>query len=203
MKHWKPIAAGIAICTLAVGAYAVRNRLLNHEMIVVPAGTKIEVRLDHGISTDKNSPGDSIAASLNAPLVIDGKTLAPVGSKVIGQLTSVKESGRIRGRANLTMVLQELQVGENQYELSTNPITLVAPGTKKRDAEIIGGSAAAGSAIGAIAGGGVGAAIGAGIGAGSGSGVVLATKGKDLSYGPEARFTFTLSEPIRLPVFAS
>src|SRR3990172_3908519 len=198
MKHWKPVAAGIAIFTLAVGAYAVRNRVLAREAITVPAGTKIQIRLEQGISTEKNSPGDTFSASLNAALMVDGKTLAPAGSKVSGRLIRVKESGRIQGRANLTMVLQELQVGENHYDLSTNPVTLVAPGTKKRDAEIIAGGAAAGSAIGAIAGGGVGAAIGVGIGAGSGTGVVLATKGKEISYGPEARFIFTLSQPVTL-----
>ena len=200
MTHWKPFAAGIAICTLAVGAFAIRNRMLDPEIVAVPSGTKIEIRLDHGISTDKNSPGDSFSAILNAPLIVDGNTLAPAGSKVTGQLTRVKESGRIQGRANLTMVLRELQVGENNYALSTDPVTLVAPGTKRRDAEIIGGGAAAGSAIGAIAGGGVGAAIGAGIGAGSGTGVVLATKGKEISYGPESRFTLSLSEPVYLTV---
>jgi hypothetical protein len=200
MRYWKPIAVGAAICTLAAGSYALRNRILGRETLIVPAGTKIQVRLDHGISSEQNSSGDSFTASLNVPLTVEGKMLAPAGSKVKGQLTQVKESGRVEGRASLAMVLQELTVGNEDYDLSTKSLTLVAPSTHKKDAEIIGGGAALGAIVGAIAGGGKGAAIGAGVGGGSGTGYVLATKGKAVAYGPEARFTFTLTDPIELPV---
>ena len=201
MRYWKSVAILAAVFVLAYGAYALRSS--GPEMVLAPAGTRIQIRLDHGISTESNAPGDIFEATLNVPLMVEGEILAPEGSKVQGQLTQVKESGRIEGRAALTMVLRDLQLGDSKYDLATAPLTLEAPGTKKKDAQIIGGSAAAGSAIGAIAGGGVGAAIGAGIGAGSGAGVVLATKGVPVAYGPEAVFTFTLSEPVQLPASAS
>jgi len=203
MRNWKAIAAAVAICAMAIGSYAVVNHVRNREQVVVPAGTRIQVRLDHGISSAKNSPGDAFTASLNGPLIINGKILAPAGSKLSGQLTQVKESGRVKGRASLTMVLRELAVGDAHYDLATRPLTLVARSTKRRDALIIGGSAVLGTIVGAIAGGGKGALIGAGVGGGSGTGFVLATKGKEIAYGPEARFTFTLSEPVRLPTLTS
>jgi hypothetical protein len=131
---------------------------------------------------------------------VEGKIVAPAGSKVKGQLTQVAESGRVEGRASLTMVLRELTVENENYDLSTKSLTLIAPNTHKKDAEIIGGGAALGAIVGAIAGGGKGAAIGAGVGGGSGTGYVLATKGKPVAYGPEARFTFTLTDPIELPI---
>ena len=199
MRNWKPIAAVAAILGLAMGSYAVMNRYRG-ETVVIPAGTRIQIRLDHGINTAKNSPGDDFTASLNGPIMIDGKLVAPSGSKVIGELTQVKESGRVEGRASLTMELREIVVEGEAYDLNTKPLTLVAPGTKKKDAAIIAGGAAAGAVIGAIAGGGKGAAIGAGVGGGAGSGYVLSTKGKEVAYGPEARFTFTLTEPVELPV---
>lgn len=200
MMKWKPIAAVIAISALALGSYAVVNRATSREKIEVPAGTRIQVRLDHGISTVKNSPGDEFTASLNAPLLVNDKLLAPAGSKVTGQLTQVRESGRVKGRASLTMELRELTVGDDHYDLASRPLTLVAPKTTKKDAFIIGGTTVLGTIVGAIVGGGKGAAIGAGVGGGTGSGFVLATKGKEIVYGPESRFTFTLSEPVNLPV---
>ena len=196
----KPIALAIAISALALGSYAVVSRATKPEQIELPAGTRIQVRLDHGISTVKNAPGDPFTASLNAPLVVNGKLLAPEGSKITGQLTQVKESGRVKGRASLTMELRQLIVGKETYDLAARPITLVAPKTHKKDAFIIGGTTAFGTVVGALAGGGTGAAIGAGAGAAGGTGFVLATKGKEISYGPEARFTFILAEPVVLPV---
>ena len=171
------------------------------EIAVVPEGTSIAVRLSQGISTTKNNAGDPFSASLDGPLVVNGKTLAPRGSVVSGMLTDVVDAGRVEGRASLTMVLRRLTVDDKGYSLTTQPLTLVARSTKKKDAAIIGGSAAAGALIGAIAGGGKGAAIGAGVGGGSGTGYVLATKGDPVAYGPETRFTFRLSEPLELPVY--
>jgi hypothetical protein len=101
------------------------------------------------------------------------------------------------------MVLRRLTVEGEDYDLSTSPRTFVARSTKKKDAAVIAGSAAVGAAIGAIAGGGKGAAIGAGVGGGSGTGYVLATKGEPVAYGPETRITFSLSEPLALPVYSN
>ena len=225
MKHWKLIGAGAGIAAAAALSFALLGRrdttvsadnagtsapqnksILSRisrqpERITVPADTKLSIRLEHAISTEKNSPGDSFTGWLDGPLMVDGKLVAPTHSKVIGQLTQVKESGRVEGRASLTMVLQKLVVDGKEYDLETVPITRVAHSTKKKDAAIIGGGAAAGAVIGAIAGGGKGAAIGAGVGGGSGTGYVLATKGEPVAYGPEARFSFILSQPLTLPVY--
>ena len=172
-------------------------------MMTVPEGTAIAVRLEQGISTEKNQSGDSFTASLDGPLVVGRKVVAPSGSLVRGQLTEVVDSGRVEGRASLTMVLKEIEINGRSYDLDTAPRSFQAPGTKKRDAGVIAGSAAVGAAIGAIAGGGKGAAIGAGVGGGAGTGAVLATKGKPISFGPETRIRFTLSEPIQLPALAT
>ena len=217
MKHWKLIGAGVGIAATALLSFALLGRRdttasandaasatpqkksflarfsSQPQVVVVPTETKIPIRLEHAISTEKNSPGDSFTASLDAPLMADGKVVAPSHSKVVGQLIQVKESGRVEGRASLTMVLRKLVVDNKEYDLDTLPITRVARSTKKKDAAIIGGGAAAGAIIGAIAGGGVGG--------GSGTGYVLATKGAPVAYGPEARFTFFLSKPVELPVY--
>ncbi len=221
MKHWKPIAAGSLIAAATVVSFAMMNRprssveadhppaqqqnsiasrIFGPETVTAPAGTKIYIRLEQAIHSERNSPGDQFTASLNGPLVMDGKVLAPSRSKVIGRLTDVKPSGRVEGRARVTMVLAKLMVDGTDYDLETQPLTLVARSTQKKDAAVIAGGAAAGAVIGAITGGGKGAAIGAGVGAGSGTGYVLATKGAPVAYGPESRFSFTLSSPVELPV---
>ena len=168
--------------------------------VVVPKGTKLHIRLEDSISTKHNNSGDRFSASLDGPLAVGGKLLAPSHSKVLGQLTEVKQSGRIKGRAQLTMVLTKLITGKREYDLHTEPLTFTAPRTWKRDAYLLAGSSALGAVIGAIAGGGKGAAIGAGIGGGAGTGWWLTARGAPVAYGPETRLTFTLAQPVRAPV---
>ena len=177
------------------------SRFSGPEEVTLPAESKLSIRLEHAISTEKNLAGDTFTGWLDRPLTVDGKTVAPSRSKIIGKLTQVKDSGRVEGLASLTMVVQTLVVDGEEYDLETLPLSRVARNTKKKDAAIIGGSAAAGAVIGAIAGGGKGAAIGAGVGGGSGTGYVLGTKGEPVAFGPETRLTFYLAEPLELPVF--
>jgi hypothetical protein len=179
------------------------SRIRRPEMIAVPAGTAIPVRLEVGLSSSRNNSGEAFTATLAEPLMVNGRLLAPIGSRARGVLTEVVDSGRIKGRARMTMVLREIEINGKTYELATAPRSFQAPATKKRDAGIIAGGAAVGAAIGAFAGGGKGAAIGAGVGGGSGTGVVLATKGKPVALGPEARVRFTLTKAVQLPVVST
>lgn len=177
------------------------SRFAGPQELTLPPESKISIRLEQAISTEHNSTGDTFTGWLDGPLTVDGRTVAPSHSKVTGKLTQVKDAGRVKGLASITLVLKTLEVGGEKYDVETLPLSRVARNTKKRDAKVIGGSAAAGAIIGAIAGGGKGAAIGAGVGGGSGTGYVLATKGEPVEFDPETRLTFYLSEPLQMPVY--
>jgi len=166
--------------------------------ITIPAGTKLHVALIDAVSSDKSQDGQQFTASLTEPVVIGGKTVLAKGTKVRGHVVEAKESGRVKGRASLVLTLSDIVRVGKSVSISTKPYTAVAESTKKRDAEIIGGAAGIGAAIGAIAGGGKGAAIGAAAGGGAGGGTVLATKGKEVRYGSETKLTFTLSNPVEI-----
>src|SRR5262245_60499847 len=104
----------------------------------------------------------------------------------------------LKGRASIQLKLTDITRDGGNTAISTKTFSAVAEPTKKRDAAIIGGGAGLGAAIGAIAGGGKGAAIGAAVGGGAGTGTVLATKGKEIHYGPETRLTFMLAQPVEI-----
>jgi len=165
--------------------------------ITVPAGTKLRVALLDAVSSDKSRAGDAFQASLTEPVIIDGKTILSKGTKVRGRVVDAQESGHVKGRASLQLKLTDVVRSNGKtVSIATKPYTEVAEPTKKRDAEIIGGGAGIGAAIGAIAGGGKGAAIGAAVGGGAGTGTVLATKGKEIHFAPEHQLSFTLASPI-------
>jgi hypothetical protein len=139
-------------------------------------------------------------ATLEDDLLVDGKLVAPEGSKVAGRLSNVKASGKVQGRATLSVVLTRIEVGQEAYGIQTNTLSFEAEGTAKADATKVGIGTGIGAVIGAIAGGGKGAAIGGAIGAGAGTGAVLVTSGKEVEFGIEQLFSFRLDQDIEMKV---
>jgi len=169
-------------------------------MLSVPGGTAVRVTLSEAISTKTNKEGDTFTSHLSQPVVVNGKIVANKGDRVTGHLTKVDEPGRVKGRARLELVLDEMYIAGKMYSVATEPFVAVASDNHKRDATEIAGGAAVGGAVGAIAGGGKGAAIGAIIGGGTGTTAVLLTKGQELELVPETKINFVLSREIELPV---
>ena len=168
------------------------------KMIAIPAETPLEVVLDGTLASNKSVAGDKFEASLAAPLVIDGATVLEKGTKFHGHVVSAEGSGRVKGKANIALVLTDVVHDGKTTPITTKNWAAEAKGTVKKDAAKIGIAAGVGTAIGAIAGGGSGAAKGAAIGGGAGTGVVLATKGDEVELGPETTMTFTLEKPVEV-----
>jgi hypothetical protein len=166
---------------------------------MVPAGTEISVFLIDAITTEKNKAGDEFMASLADPLVVNGKTVVARGTKVRGRVVDAEGSGRVKGRANIRLVLTGIVDGARTIPIVTKPFVAEAEGTKGRDAAVAGGGAGIGAAIGAATGGKKGAGIGALIGGAAGTGAVLATKGKEVEFDSETRLNFTLDKETELP----
>jgi len=166
--------------------------------IIVPAGTPLHIRLKEGVSASKSEPGMEFSASLADPVLVNGKTVLAQGSSVVGRVVDARESGRVKGRASLSLVLTSVVHNGKSVPVETRTYVGVAKSTKKRDAGVIGGAAGVGAVIGAIAGGGKGAATGAAIGGAGGTGAILATRGEDVHYPPETRLTFVLSKAAEL-----
>ena len=162
--------------------------------VTVPAGTQFNIRLAETVSSEVAEPGDSFEATLDDDLIIDGTLVAPAGSTIVGKIPSVESSGKVKGRANMSMTLARIYVADEAYALNTNTLRFEAEGSGKDDAKKIGIASGIGAVIGAIAGGGKGAAIGGAIGAGAGTGVVLATPGDEVEFQVEQLFNFDLQQ---------
>jgi len=201
---WVVLALSLSGCGSATAdkdeetAKAVAAKPAPPPKLMVPQGTALHVRLNEGISASKSEPGTEFSASLSDPVVVNGKTVLPQGAKVIGRVVDAQESGRVKGKASLSLVLTSVVHNGKSVPVETQTNVGVAKSTKKRDAGVIGGAAGVGAVIGAIAGGGKGAATGAAIGGAGGTGAVLATRGEDVHYPPETRLTFVLSRVAEL-----
>lgn len=166
--------------------------------ITLPAGTPLRVVLQTGVGSDTSAPGSEFSAVLADPVVIDGRTVLEKGAAVVGRVTDVKKSGRVKGRASISLTLTSLVRDNKNIPIATQTYVGVARSTRKRDVAVIGGAAGVGAAIGAIVGGGKGAATGAAIGGAGGTGTVLATRGADVHFPPESRLRFVLANAINV-----
>jgi hypothetical protein len=166
--------------------------------VTIPQGTSVKIRTDSALSTKTANSGDTFTATLTAPLVVDGKEVAPSGSRVQGKVVNSDDGGRVKGVASISVRLTSLRVGNRDVAITTGTVGRQARTTKKKDAVKVGIGAGIGAAIGAIAGGGQGAAIGAGAGGAAGTGLVLATKGEPAVIPAETVLTFKLTTPLTL-----
>ena len=165
------------------------------EKITVPAGTRVAVVLQNGISTHSAKAGDSVYLQTSFPITGNNRIVIPVGSYLRGELLEAKRPGRIKGRGEFRMRLDTL-ILPNGYtvDLRAAPRSADSGGKETTDSEgkVTGGgnkgkkvgtvvsTTATGAGIGAIATRTPkGAGIGAGIGAAAGLAAVLLTRGPD------------------------
>jgi hypothetical protein len=174
-------------------AGAVRSPAVG-DRIVVPAGTRVGVVLENGISTRSAKAGDSLYFRTSFPITQSNRIVVPVGSYLRGELLETKRPGRIKGRGEFRLRLNTL-IFPNGYTVDLNAAPrsadtggretmdpegkVTGPSGKGKDAETVATTTVAGAGIGAIAAGAKGAGIGAGIGGLTGLGAVLLTRGPE------------------------
>ena len=173
---------------------AVERRASTNDKLTVPAGTRVAVVLENGISTRSAKAGDSLYFRTSFPITQNNRVVIPVGSYLRGELLESKRPGRIKGRGEFRMKLNTL-IFPNGYtvDLNAEPRSADSGGNETMDPEgkVTGGggkgidvgtvatTTVTGAGVGAIAGGAKGAGIGAGIGGLAGLGAVLLTRGPE------------------------
>ena len=168
------------------------------ESVELPAGTNLVVRMIDGVDSETNRVGQTFAASMDEPVVLNGETVIPRGADVVVKLVDAKESGKLTGRAELTLDLMSVKVDGRMVDINTQSVSRESDSRGQRTAKVAGGGAVLGAIIGGIAGGGKGAVIGAGAGGATGAGVEEVTKGQRVKVPSETRLTFVLDTSIRI-----
>jgi len=163
---------------------------------VIPAGTRIRVRLAQTLDTRYARPGRLFAATLDEPIVVGDRVAVPKGTPFTGAVVASKRSGRLRGRAFLEITLRSFRMKGATYHVATAADTRVSGSHKKRNLVYMGGGTGAGAGVGAVAGGGVGAAIGGGIGAAAGTTTAFITGRKNLRLPVETPMVFSLRSSV-------
>jgi len=170
--------------------------------ITIPAGTALPVVLDTSVGSDISRVEQAVNGHLARAVRVNGEVAIPAGSAVSGIVTSARRSGKVKGRAYVSMRFSNLtpRGDAESYRMETRTVGRLAPATKRNDAIKIGAPAAGGAIVGGLVGGGKGAAIGAAAGGGAGTAVVLSTRGKEVRLGRGATVLVRLAQPLHLRV---
>ena len=161
----------------------------------LPAGTNITIRMIEAVDSETNKVGQTFRASMDQPVMLNGQTVIPRGADAVVKLVDSKDSGKLTGKADLTLSLQSVSINGHFVDINTQSINKESASQGEKTAKVAGGTAAVGAIIGAIAGGGKGAAIGAGAGAAAGAGSQVIMGGQRVRIPSETRLTFVLDNP--------
>jgi len=88
----------------------------------LPAGTEIVIRLCASLSSGAAQSGETFQAQLEQPLVLDGRTVAPRGSAVIGRVVSAKAAAGVNDPGYLRLTLSSIAVANRNLSLETASI---------------------------------------------------------------------------------
>jgi type IV secretion system protein VirB10 len=106
MKLKKNFAYGIWVVmlfSLSQAAFA-----QDAEKITIPAGTRFKTLLQTPISSKLAELGDTVIMTLAEPIRLDATRVLPRGMEMTGKITYLKRSGRVKGRAEIYALINEL-----------------------------------------------------------------------------------------------
>ena len=166
--------------------------------IVIPAGTRLRVRLDTDLGSKISQPGENFSATVADDVVVDGQTVIPRRAEAEGTVIDAKGLGHFKGGALLELRLERVKTNWGSYPVSTITMSQVEKGKGKRTAGFAAGGGAFGAIIGGLAGGGKGAAIGALAGAGAGTAGSAMTGNHEILLPAETLLTFRLERSVHV-----
>jgi hypothetical protein len=100
----------------------------------LPEGTPIPIRLENALSSASSHAGDTFNATVDEPVVVDGRTLLPRSTPATGRVLEAKPAASSRGSSPesslessfepgyLRVVLVSLNVGGRQVMIETSSI---------------------------------------------------------------------------------
>lgn len=74
----------------------------------LPSGTAVKMKLDTTLATFSSKAGDPFSARVTEPVVLDGKTVIPIGATIEGRVTKTTEPRRIAGKPTIAIFPENL-----------------------------------------------------------------------------------------------
>ena len=219
MPHTQDLSSSAGAAPLTQAAANSAAPAPNTDQVAVPTGTRLPLLLRNGINTRTAKAGDSVYFETAYPIAVNNKNAIPLGTFVRGQILEAKRPGRIKGRGEFRIALEQMtypngytielratpnSVDRNGQEGVDREGKIKGPSSKGRDTATVLVASGGGAYMGALAGGivndapGPGALIGGGA-AGIGALIaILATRGPEAELPRGTAIDVTFDRPLVL-----
>jgi len=87
--------------------------------IVVPAGTRLTVRLGEDLGSRISRVNQRFSATLDRDIVVRGETVIAAGTAVTGKVVSAKPAGPLTGEANLQLKITSVRLDNGSLSVAT------------------------------------------------------------------------------------
>ncbi|MEO7674804.1 MAG: hypothetical protein ABIU09_12105 [Pyrinomonadaceae bacterium] len=167
----------------------------------LPAGTKIMLNMDSGISSKISSVNDTFTTTVSKPLSVRSSVVLPVGTVIEGRVTKVSSAASGGKDGRMLVRFETIRFADNRKRsIDALLVNELKPASSRtRDMFTVFGGTALGAIFGAVSKGEKGALIGAGIGAGTGVGIAVLRKGTDVFLRTNEAFEIELRSEVTLP----
>jgi hypothetical protein len=115
------------------------SRSLIPSVTRLPEGTPLTIYVQRDLSSASAHEGDSFAATLDTPIVIDGQTLVSHGAAVSGRVLEAKHSTGPLDPGYLRLALASLTVGGKNFPIATSSLFVKGGSREDRSSALIGG----------------------------------------------------------------
>ncbi len=166
--------------------------------VTVPQGTMLQLRTSEPLTSKRAKDGEEVQFTLISDVTMGGVLAIPRGATLHGVVSEVKNvgSGSLGGSSVLALTLTSLDLGGQNYPLSTDQFKVKGPNKAGRTVGNAVGAGLVGTIIGCAVGRGVGCAVGAGAGVAAGTAASAASSGPGVWIPAEAQVTFHLTAPV-------
>jgi hypothetical protein len=136
------------------------------EKTSVPAGTMLHCRVTQTITTKLNFQGDSFAATISEPVLMDGHEVIPVGATLEGRIVQLTQPGRVKGVAEMRLTAEKITFadgrsvplnatlltayGADGAKVVGSEGTVKGPSVRRKDLAVVGGATTAGGLVGML-----------------------------------------------------
>lgn len=197
MRKWIPMSVLAASLAFSLGCLAKAG-----VEKTIPQGTILRLEMADAVSSADSKQGDTFEANVVEDVVVGGQVAIPAGSAVSGRVAAARGLKAIGGRALLRLELTAVETPYGEVPMHASWSRLGKSETKK-DAAIIGGSAAGGAILGRMMNDrneAKGTLVGGLIGAGAGTAIAAGTKGDEIHLPAGSHLTVRLQTPVTTKV---
>jgi outer membrane lipoprotein SlyB len=182
--------------TQQVHAQSSQTSAAAQNLVTVPAGTRLMVKMIDPVDSDTNTANDRFRGELEANLMAENVMVAPKGTTVYGRLLTAESAGRTSG-GELELDITDIMIDGTLHSLRTT--------TKEMQGQE-GTSTATQTKQGAVTGAVAGAVVGTGAGFGARAGAIAgnvaggSARGEKVKVPAGTLVEFTLDHPVSLPI---